>query len=215
MKHKLEWMQETIVEEVTNITEDTITQEDLEFLSEEYFNLLTENGELVPHIVWRGKLLCNKVKFESIRIYLATRAGRTIVVEGKDGPVTKKLPIRYKKVLDLYTELHSGAHVAKLSDEEILNMPIWTRMTKHDISLAPCVWNAKDEIDYFVSYGKITRLDVLKDTLKLLSVEEDSLCIRNTVKQLFEAAGLSCDVDSKVSYEKMKSEEETEKTSED
>lgn len=165
-------------------------------LRKEYINLLTQ-GDLKPHIYWQGKLEGGKVKREVLRIYLAEQLSEE-----------KKKKFRYMKFLDLFTELRSGDQIKGLKDSEILSLPIWTRAKRYELSDA-LIWEKKNETDYFVSCGIEFPSEVLGDICQLLStITEDSLELRNQIKRVLEKSGISCKIDKKVNYDKMKDKED-------
>ena len=160
---------------------------------------LVENG-FNPYLVWQGKLYAGKLKFETLRIYL-----EKIVCE------EKKSKIHYIKFLELFTELVSGKGTEELGSEEVLNLPKWTRLVKHQLVEKPLVWNKKNEVDYFIERGKQIPEEVLIKALSILSSPPDCgdpLSIRNYIKEILEDSGLSCDIEVDVTIIKKKETEE-------
>ena len=162
-----------------------------------------------PYLVWNGKLSSGKVKFEELRIYFTKFRNinkEEEVPEINVAEVTEESPEekskvkkskgkkKYIKFLDIFTQLKSDRSTVTMSDIEILNNPVWTRIVKHDPSEKPETLDKNK--DFFVTKGTIISLECLKEVCYILSMKIDPKETRQLVKEILERYGFSCNIDS-------------------
>ena len=162
-----------------------------------------------PYLVWNGKLSSGKVKFEELRIYFTNfrnidkeeevpeiEVGVTeeLPEEKKKESKVKKSKRKYIKFLDLFTQLKSDRSTITMSDIEILNNPVWTRIVKHDPSEDPEILDKNR--DYFVTKGSMISLECFKEICFILSMNIEPKETRQLVKEVLEKSGYSCNIDS-------------------
>lgn len=173
---------------------------------------ILEKGSMDPYLVWNGKLSSGKVKFEELRIYFTNFRNfdkEEEVPEIKVAEVTEELPEekekelkakkskdkkKYIKFLDLFTQLKSDRSTTTMSNIEILNSPVWTRIVKHDPSEKPETLDKNK--DFFVTKGSMISLECLKEICFILSMNIEPKETRQLVKEVLEKCGYSCNIDS-------------------
>lgn len=170
---------------------------------------ILEKRSMDPYLVWNGKLSSGKVKFEELRIYFTNFRNidkEEEVPETSVAEVTEELPEekskikkskgkkKYIKFLDIFTQLKSDRSTITMSDIEILNNPVWTRIVKHDPSEKPETLDKNK--DFFVTKGSMISLECLKEVCFTLSMNIEPKETRQLVKEVLERYGYSCTIDS-------------------